>query len=66
MLVSSTTTEPDFNFLLYLQDLGGAFPDKKILYFTYFDCDGKAELTSNHIQIEDLDSLSHYLESLRA
>ena len=32
----STTPQPEFDFISYLQDLGGEFPDKKILYFSGF------------------------------
>lgn len=64
LMVSSTTTHPDFDFLIYLKDLGGAFPDKKILYFSSFTGQKPAELTDNHIQLRKVTDLLELLEDL--
>ncbi len=64
MMVSSTTTQPDFDFMLYLKDLGGAFPDKKILYFSSHTGHKPAELTGNHIQLRTIKDLTGLLEEL--
>ena len=64
MMVSSTTTQPDFDFMLYLKDLGGAFPDKKILYFSTHTGQKPAELTENHIQLRTIKDLTGLLEEL--
>lgn len=62
VIVYSTSTQPDFDFVLYLKDLGGAFPDKKILYFTNFTVQKQAELSENHIRLNSLDDLTSFLE----
>ena len=36
ILVSTTTNHPEFDFITFLQDLGGAFPEKIILFFSSF------------------------------
>lgn len=64
MMVASTTTQPDFDFILYLKDLGGAFPDKKILYFSAYQGSKPAELAENHIQLRTIDDLTNLLEEL--
>ena len=63
ILVSSTTSQPGFDFLQYLKDLGGAFPDKKILYFSYF-FNAQDQLTENHIPLKKINDLLNYLEMI--
>ena len=65
LLVSSTVSQSGFDFFIYLKDLGGAFPDKKILYFTYFNCKRASELTAKHLQIRNLDEFNQYLVDLK-
>jgi len=65
LMVASTTAQPDFDFILYLKDLGGAFPDKKILYFSSYSGPKPSELSSNHIQLRTIADLTGFLEELR-
>ena len=64
IMVSSTTPQPEFDFIRYLKDLGGAFPDKKILYFSTFMKERPSELTNNHIQLNTIKDLIDFLEGL--
>jgi len=64
ILISSTTTQPEFDFILYLKDLGGAFPDKKMLYFSGFLGEQPSELSENHIRIGSLEDFTGFLEQL--
>lgn len=64
ILVSSTTTQPEFDFIQYLKDLGVAFPDKKILYFSNFLGEKPSELSANHIHLSIIKDLSDYLTAL--
>lgn len=64
LMVSSTTAQPDFDFILYLKDLGGAFPDKKILYFSSYEGPKPSELSPNHIQLRSIGDLTGFLEEL--
>jgi DNA-binding transcriptional MerR regulator len=64
LVVSATATQPQFDLMVYLKDLGGAFPDKKILYFTSVREDKPTELTRNHIQLHAIDDLTNFLDSL--
>jgi hypothetical protein len=64
IVVSSTTTQSEFDFIIFLQDLGGAFPDKKILYFSsYFDQKPSA-LNANHLHLEGLNDFIAYISDL--
>ncbi|MEN8204006.1 MAG: MerR family transcriptional regulator [Bacteroidota bacterium] len=64
IVVSATTTQPEFDLILYLKDLGGAFPDKKILYFLSFLEDKPSELSRNHIQLRYIEDLTSFLSTL--
>lgn len=64
ILVTSTTPQPEFNFIVYLKDLGGAFPDKKILYFSSFLGEHPGELTQNHIRMHTLQDFIDYVSDL--
>jgi len=65
ILISSTTPRPEFDFILYLKDLGGAFPDKTILYYSGFLGKQPSELSGNHFRIGSLEDLTGYLEQLK-
>jgi DNA-binding transcriptional MerR regulator len=64
LVVSATATQPQFDLMVYLKDLGGAFPDKKILYFSRAQEYKPTELTRNHIQLHYIDDLTNFLDSL--
>lgn len=64
LLVSNSTSIPGFDFLQYLKDLGGAFPDKKILFMSPLSSDSFQELSPNHIHLDTIDRLTDFLNSL--
>ena len=64
VVISSTTTQSEFDLLVYLKDLGGAFPDKKILYFSSFQEDKLTGLSSNHVQLHYIEDLNNFLKSI--
>lgn len=64
ILVSSTTPQPDFNLHTYLQDLGGAFPDKEIVFYTS-SCDGALlQLGRQYVPICSVDDFLEFLTGL--
>lgn len=65
ILLSSTTPRPDFNITEYLQDLGVAFPDKTILYFSYGLTEKPAVLGEHHVHLNELKDLVRFLDSLK-
>jgi len=64
MVISSTTTQSEFDLIVYLKDLGGAFPDKKILYFSSFLEDKLKGLSSNHLHLRYIEDLTNFLDSI--
>jgi DNA-binding transcriptional MerR regulator len=64
VLVSSTTSLPGFDLLLYLKDLGGAFPDKKVLFMSGQAEDQFQELSPNHLHLPNISQLTDFLSSL--
>lgn len=64
VVVSSTTSLPGFDLLLYLKDLGGAFPDKKVLFMANQAEDQFRELSPNHIHLPNISRLIDFLSSL--
>jgi DNA-binding transcriptional MerR regulator len=64
VLVSSTASQSGFDYLQYLKDVGGAFPDKQILYMTHLPKEHFQDLSSNHIQLSHISDLTAYLSSL--
>lgn len=64
IVVASTASQSGFDWLLYLKDLGGAFPDKKILFMTHLPKEYFKELSSNHIPLTQISDLTDYLSSL--
>jgi len=64
LLLAGITSQPEFNFISYLEDLGGAFPDKKILFFTRFLKADAVNLTGNYQHLVCVPDLVEYLEEL--
>lgn len=64
IVVSSTASQSGFDWMQYLKDLGGAFPDKKILFMTHLPKEHFEVLSPNHIQLSQISDLSDYLSSL--
>ena len=64
ILVSSTVPKADFDFITYLQDLGGAFPDKKILYAAGYLNNGPDYFGKNFFHLKKITDLQEYLEKL--
>lgn len=64
ILVSSTVPQPEFDFITYLSDLGGAFPDKKILYFAAFMSKDPDYFGKNYLQLKNISDLQGYLHKL--
>jgi DNA-binding transcriptional MerR regulator len=64
IVVSCTTTQPEFDFIQYLKDLGGAFPDKTILYFSGFMDKTPAALTDNQIQLRTIKDFTDFIAGL--
>jgi len=64
IVVSSTTTQAEFDLFLYLRDLGGAFPDKKILCFSSFMGEKPSGLSQNHLRLHYIEDLTNFLADL--
>ena len=64
IFVSSTTPQSEFDFVTYLKDLGGAFPQKKILFFSSFIHTKPLGLGANHIYFNSIAEFLVYLEEL--
>ncbi len=64
LLLGGTTSQVEFNFINYLKDLGSAFPDKKILFFTRFKVDDSGQLQKNLHHLTSVPDLVEYLEKL--
>lgn len=64
ILVSSTTPRLESNFVTFLKDLGGAFPDKKILFYSSFLSEKPDKLGMNHIQFFAITEFMEYLSDL--
>ncbi len=64
VVISSTTAQPEFDRLVYLKDLGRAFPDKKILCFSSFLSDKLSELSSNHFHLRYIEDLTNFLDAI--
>jgi DNA-binding transcriptional MerR regulator len=65
ILVASTTMQPEFDFILYLKDLGGAFPDKKILYFSGFLTKDHQDLTENHVRVKSIQNFLDIISDMK-
>jgi DNA-binding transcriptional MerR regulator len=64
LLISSTIPQSEFDIHVYLKDLSGAFPDKKILYFSNSQSEGLTGLSSNHLQLQYIEDLTNFLDSI--
>jgi len=64
ILISFTTNRPGFNYLTWLTDLAGAFPDKKILFFSGAVEEKPIGLTENHIQLHTVEDLTDFIGDL--
>lgn len=65
IMISFTTQRPGFNAPICLQDLGGAFPDKKILYFSGLIEISQDELSDNHIPLNKVQDLTDFLNDIQ-
>jgi len=64
ILVSSTTPRRESGFVTFLRDLGGAFPDKKILFYSSFLSEKPDKLGMNLIQMFTITEFMEYLSDL--
>lgn len=64
LLLTGITPQPEFNYINYLKDLGGAFPDKKILFFARFLEDTPLDLPDNFQHLNRVPDLVSYLEEI--
>jgi DNA-binding transcriptional MerR regulator len=64
IMVSFTTNRPGYDSILCLKDLGGAFPDKKILYFSGLLEIPPGELTETHLPLRTVQDLTDFLNDL--
>jgi len=64
VLLSSTTPQPEFDFISYLNDLGGAFPDKNIIYFSAFLNDRPEQLGKQFIQLNHMKDLQEFIQNI--
>ena len=64
ILVSSSTSQTGFDQGLYLEELGVAFPDKKILYFSGFKEELPEDISQNHIHLHLINHLTDFILSV--
>ncbi len=64
VLISSTNLQPGFDLGLYLEELGVAMPDKKILYFSSFKGELPEDISPNHIHLKGISDLCDFLDKL--
>lgn len=64
IMISFTTNRSGFDTMVCLQDLGGAFPDKKILYFSGMLDLPLTDLSDMHIPLRKIQDLSDFLSEL--
>jgi len=61
ILVSSTTNRSEFDLMVCLKDLAGAFPDKKILFYSDFRDNQPEKLAENLLQLHSIQDLSPFI-----
>jgi DNA-binding transcriptional MerR regulator len=64
ILLTSSASESGFDLNSYLADLGGAFPDKKILYCSSYKVDLTVNSSDNLIHLEQVDDLTTFIQGL--
>ena len=64
ILLASITSQQELNYISYLKDLGGAFPDKKILFFSRFLDESSMDLPGNFHYLKCVPDLIEYLNEL--
>jgi DNA-binding transcriptional MerR regulator len=64
ILISSTNSQTGFDLGLYLEDLGVAFPDKKILYCTSFKGELPEPSSRNLIHLKQIEDLSTFIQNI--
>src|SRR6056297_224756 len=64
IIVSSTVPQAETDFITYLKDLGGAFPDKKILYFAGYLNNGPDYFGKNYYLLKNVSDLQEYIRKL--
>ena len=64
ILISSTTNQSEFDLKVCLRDLGGAFPDKKILFLSALQEIQPTTLSENHIQLHSIQDLTDFISDL--
>jgi DNA-binding transcriptional MerR regulator len=64
ILFSSSICHTGFNLGRYLEDLGGAFPDKKILYCANNKGELTTESSKNLVHLQEIIDLSDFLHSI--
>jgi MerR family transcriptional regulator, light-induced transcriptional regulator len=64
IVVSSTVPQQDFDFITYLKDLGGAFPDKKILYTAGYLNGSPDYFGKNYLRLKKITDLQDFLETI--
>ncbi len=64
ILVSSTVPQTEFDFITYLKDLGGAYPDKRILYFAGYLNDGPDYFGKNYFHLKSVKDLQDYIKKI--
>ncbi len=64
VLVSSTNLQPGFDLGAYLEELGVALPDKKILYYSNYQGELPEDISPNHIHLKGISDLTDFLDNL--
>jgi DNA-binding transcriptional MerR regulator len=64
ILVSSTIPVQDFDFVSYLKDLGGAFPDKQIMFFSSLPIHGSGHFGGNYHHLYTLSELQGRIKEI--
>jgi len=64
ILISSSASRTSFDLNTYLQDLGGAFPDKKILYCSSYRGDQPGSSPQNLIHLAHIEDLTAFLQNI--
>ena len=64
ILFSSSTSRSGFNLERYLEDLAGAFPDKKVLYCSSKRGDVPVNSSEHVIHLEQMLDLTHFLRKI--